>query len=253
MLRFALENLRVRKVRTGLSLAGLAVAVAGVIGLVSLSVGITDTLRGSLEMLRGVVVMSDSAMDPIFSSLPAELAEEIEAMPEVRATAREVWMLARTIDGHPTLTKGMMTAAGTGGMHDHDRLKLEDGGFYHSHLVEGSWVQPGETDTLVLSRKLAKEYKKQVGDKTEVNQREFTLVGLYDTGSIFLDQACIVPYATALQMHGFKADVASTIYVEPVDGSPAGLEAAAAAIEAKFKGRRIEAITPKRWTTWATC
>ena len=145
MLRFALQNLRVRKVRTGLSLAGLAVAVAGVIGLVSLSAGITHTLRGSLQLLRGVVVMSDGALDPIFSSVPAELADEFEALPEVKATAREVWMLARTIDGHTTLTKGMMTAAGCGGMHDEDRKGLADGGFYHSHRTEGRWVQPGET------------------------------------------------------------------------------------------------------------
>jgi putative ABC transport system permease protein len=247
MLRFALENLRVRKIRTALSLLGLAVAVAGVIGLVSLSVGITDTLRGSLQMLRGVVVMSDSAMDPIFSSVPASMAAEMEAMAEVQATAREVWMLARTIDGHPTLTKGMMTAAGCGGMHDGDRAKLKDGGFYHSHLAEGRWVKPDETLTMVISRKLAKEYVKKVGDPIEVNGVEFKLVGLYHTGSIFLDQACIMPYQTALRMKGFAPKIASTIYVEPVDATPEGLEAAAAAIQTKFEGRRIEAITPKKW------
>lgn len=247
MLRFALENLRVRKVRTGLSLLGLAVAVAGVIGLVSLSAGITDTLRGSLQLLRGVVVMSDKAMDPIFSSVPSAMAEELEAMPEVKATALEVWMLASTIDGHATLTKGMMTAAGCGGQREADRLTLKDGGFYHSHLVQGRWVRPGETDTLVLSRKLATEYGKTLGDATEVNGRSFRLVGLYHTGSIFLDQACILPYETALAMKGFAPKIASVIYVEPVDGSPAGLEATASAIQAKFKGRGIEAITPKRW------
>jgi putative ABC transport system permease protein len=247
MLRFALENLRVRKVRTGLSLAGLAVAVAGVIGLVSLSAGITATLRGSLQMLTGVVVMRNGSIDPIFSSIPASLAEEIEAMPEVKATAREVWLLATTIDGQPTLTKGMMTAAGCGGMHDADRATLSEGGFYRSHLTEGRWVRPGETDSMVISEKLAADYAKRVGDPIEVRGRQFTLVGLYHTGSLFLDQACIMPYETAREMHGFSEAICSTIYVEAVDGSPEGLERVAAAIQAKFKDRGVEAITPKKW------
>ncbi|MHC5021464.1 MAG: ABC transporter permease, partial [Planctomycetota bacterium] len=214
---------------------------------VSLSAGITATLRNSLQMLTGVVVMRNGSIDPIFSSIPTSLAEEIEAMPEVKATAREVWLLATTIDGQPTLTKGMMTAAGAGGMHDDDRATLSRGGFYRSHLTEGRWVQPGETDSMVISEKLAAEYAKQIGDPIEVRGRQFTLVGLYRTGSLFLDQACIMPYETAREMHGFGEAVCSTIYVEAVDGSPEGLERVAQLIQTKFKDRGVEAITPKKW------
>lgn len=247
MWRFALANLRVRKVRTGLSFLGLAVAVAGVIGLVSLSAGITITLRDSLALIRGVVVIEAHAMDPIFSKLPVSAVDEIRALPEVRAAAPEVWKVAMSIDGHATLTKGLFTAAGLGAMDDAARATLSDGGFYRSHLVEGRWIAADDTDAIVCSRQLATEYGKRLGDPIKVNGRTFTLVGLFHTGSLFLDQAFLVPLATMRQMAGVPPDVCSSIYVEPHDTSPAGLEAAARAIDAKLASRNIEALNPTRW------
>lgn len=247
MWRFALQNLRVRKVRTGLSFLGLAVAVAGVIGLVSLSAGITATLRESLALIRGVVVIEAHAMDPILSKIPASLVDEVRALPEVRAAAGEVWKLAASVDGQPTLTKGLFTAAGLGAMDDAGRATLSDGGFYRAHLVEGRWVTPEDTDAMVCSRQLATEYGKKVGDPIKVNGRTFTLVGLYHTGSLFLDQAFIGPMATVRELTRVGPETLSAIYVEPHDTSPAGLEAAARAIDARLKGRNLEAMNPTRW------
>ena len=244
---FAWANLRVRKIRTLLSLLGLAVAVAGVIGLVSLSAGITETLRGSLQLIRGVVVIQRQSMDPIFSKIPAAVLARVKAVPHVRAAAAEVWMLAGSIDGHATLTKGLFSAAGIGGMDDAGRATLSDGGFYRAHLAEGRWVEAGDSDAVVLSRQMAAEYRKTIGDPITINGRKFRVVGLYHTGSLFLDQACIVPFATAATMRGYREEFISAIYVEPHDRSPAGLEAAAHAIQEACAGHDVEALTPKRW------
>lgn len=247
MWAFAWANLRVRKIRTLLSLLGLAVAVAGVIGLVSLSAGITETLRGSLQLIRGVVVIQRQSMDPIFSKIPAETLTLVRAVPEVRAAAAEIWMLAGSIDGHATLTKGLFSPAGVGGMDDAGRAELSDGGFYRAHLAEGRWIEPGDAHTVVLSRQLATEYGKRLDDEVRINAGTFRVVGLYHTGSLFLDQACVIPFATAATMRGYRDEYISAIYVEPHDRSPAGLEAAAHAIQEACAGHDVEALTPKRW------
>jgi putative ABC transport system permease protein len=244
---FAWANLRVRKIRTLLSLLGLAVAVAGVIGLVSLSAGITATLRDSLQLIRGVVVIQRQSMDPIFSKIPVEVLARVRAVPEVRAAAAEVWMLAGSVDGHATLTKSLLSAAAVGGMDDAGRATLSDGGFYRSHLVAGRWVEPGDRDVVVLSTQMAEEYDKRIGDPVKINGVEFTVVGHYRTGSLFLDQACVIPFSRAAAMRGYREEFVSAIYVEPHDRSPAGLEAAAHAIQAACAGHDVEALTPKRW------
>ncbi|MCI0342323.1 MAG: ABC transporter permease [Planctomycetales bacterium] len=249
MWRFAYRNLRVRKVRTGLSFLGLAVAVAGVIGLVSLSAGIREVLRSSLSLIGAVGVIREKTMDPIFSSIPETHLEAVRVLPEVRGAAAEVWILAANVEGVATLTKSLFSAAAIGGVEPEGSRTLRGGGFYRRHLVEGRWIEPGDElrdpPPVAVSRKLTHEYGKRLGDPIRINGKQFEVVGIYHTGSLFLDQGFIAPFEVVRKLSGKAPGLVSNLQVDPMDTSEAGFEAAAHAIERACPG--VEALTPRRW------
>jgi putative ABC transport system permease protein len=51
-----------------------------------------------------------------------------------------------------------------------------------NRLVEGRFLDPGDTDAVLLEQAFAKVSRKGVGDSLEVFGREFSIVGLVDTG-----------------------------------------------------------------------
>ncbi len=249
MWRFAFQNLRVRKVRTGLSFLGLSVAVAGVIGLVSLSAGIREVLRTSLSLIGAVGVIREKTMDPIFSTIPESHADAVRALPEVRGAAAEIWVLAATVEGIATLTKSFFSAAAIGGVEPEGARTLRGGGFYRRHLVEGRWIEPGDEardpPPIAISRKLAHEYGKRIGDRIRVNAKSFEVVGIYHTGSLFLDQGFLAPFEVVRKLSGKAPGLISNLQVDPVDTSDAGFDATAHAIERACHG--VEALTPRKW------
>src|SRR6187549_721418 len=99
MLRLALRSLLVRKARTGLALTGLTVAILGVIALISVSRGIQALLRETLALAPGVIVLQKEVPSLAFSSLPADLGEELsKEVPGIYAYP-QVWYPAFEIEG----------------------------------------------------------------------------------------------------------------------------------------------------------
>ena len=83
------RNLFQRKVRTGLSMLGVGVAVASVVALVSVSVG----LRGSLDHYMeasgaSLMVFSGQAADLVFSKVTLDDVARIRAIDGVDAVSR---------------------------------------------------------------------------------------------------------------------------------------------------------------------
>ena len=80
MLKFAWRNLINRPVRTILSVLGLSVAIAGMVGLFAISGGIQYLVNKTFEKIPGLLVQQQGAPIPIFSSLPSAWQAEIEAI-----------------------------------------------------------------------------------------------------------------------------------------------------------------------------
>ena len=77
MIRFALANLLSRPGRTALSVFGLTIAIAGMVGLFSIAGGIDSLIDSSFGGIEGVVVLQNGAPLPLFSTLPAAWGEEM--------------------------------------------------------------------------------------------------------------------------------------------------------------------------------
>ncbi len=93
---------------------------------------------------------------------------------------------------------------------------------------------------IVISTKLAAEFPdrqgrpRKVGDELRIGDRGFTIVGLYNTGSLLLDSTIVMDIDAARQLLNVKKETVSCFLVEPDD--PARVDAVAAAIEQAIPG-----------------
>jgi putative ABC transport system permease protein len=231
--------------RTLLCLVLLTMVLSGTIGLISLSSGMRNTVTKALKKLEGIAVIAKGSADPIFSHLPVSLGEKIRSIEGVSAVSPEIWGIVARLDGQSPLTKGWFSAAGFGGIDPAVVGDLRGGGLYGKSVVEGRFLRPGDEKTMVMSRKIALEYGKKLHDEVEMNGVRFTIVGLYHTGSMFLDQALLIPVAEARRIKGMKDTWVSAFYVETEDLSGTAVKEVAGKIETLSEG--ISAKTKHDW------
>ena len=109
MWNFAWQNLITRPSRTALAVVGLTIPILAFLGLFSISRGIRDLVGGTLVTMQGLLVLRENSPSPVFSDLPADMANALRGIPGVHVVAPEVWKLAPPIDG-----KGGLGAAAIG-------------------------------------------------------------------------------------------------------------------------------------------
>ena len=181
---FAWRNLLTRPLRTILALVGLSIPILGMLGLFSVSNGLRTLVGETLGGIEGLIVLSDNAISPVLSNVPANLAGELRAMPNIRAVAPELWGVAPPIDGRGIIS-GMFSGKQTSILDQpviagqeiaaHQNLRsavfpraLRDHG-------DGRFLQPSDAGqpNIVISRKIATEHPnaqgqpKKVGDTPE--------------------------------------------------------------------------------------
>ncbi len=248
---FAWRNLLTRPIRTFLALVGLSIPVLGVLGLFALSSSLRDLVGDTLGGIEGVIVLSDNALSPVLSNVPASLPGELRKMPRIRAVAPEIWGLAPSIEGRGMIA-GMFTGKQTS-IFDQPVIAGQDI-VAHQNLRsaifpralrehgEGRFLQPGDegTPNIVISRKIAREHPdaqgrpRKVGDTLKIGGKPFQIVGIYETGSMLLDVVIIMDITTARRVLNRPDGSLSCIYVEGDD--PARNDEMVAAIEKAHPG-----------------
>jgi putative ABC transport system permease protein len=245
---FAWRNLLTRPLRTVLALVGLSIPILGVLGLVCLSNGLRDMVGDTLSRIEGLIILRENVPSPVFSHLPASLADNLRRIPGVRAVAPEVWGIAPPIEGKGMLVSGILAGKGLNSIFDQPVIAGQDIVAHqnlHSAVFpralkekgEGRFLEPGDRGQprVVISRKIARQHPdaqdrpKKVGDQLLIGAKKFEIVGLYETGSLILDVIIIMDIESAREVLNEPKDSVSCIYVEGTD--PAQNNALAAAIE----------------------
>ncbi len=237
--KFAWLNLMTRPLRTALALVGLSVPILGVLGLFSVSDGLRNLVGNTLDQIKGVMVLRENMPTPVLSHLPANLGEKLRAIPGVRAVAAEVWGLPPTIEDVSLIPRSALdllkktkeqhiqslldaTLIQGQDIPAHRHLKSA---VYPSALKEGRFLKAEDQGTrnIVISRKIAKEHPdasgrpKKVGDTLKIGPDPFTIIGIYETGSMLLDPIIVMDIETARKVVGEVPDKVSTYYVEATD------------------------------------
>ncbi len=215
MFSFALKNILSRPMRSALAVTGMTVAILGMVGLFSIAEGLDQAVGNTLNRVPGFVAMQRGAPIPLFSTLPREWTEELEKIPGVRAVSPECWVRANVIDGKMIISPPRLLCGSD--IVRRNRLNI---GVYRDDIIEGRYLQKEDVGTLncVISKPIAQEHNKKVGDLIEVNGQQLKIVGIYFTGSILLDVAIIMDANRFRELARFDDQSVSSFYIEQ-DGS----------------------------------
>jgi len=239
---FAWRNLLTRPLRTLLALVGLSIPILGVIGLFSLSGGLRDLVGTTLEKIQGVMVLRENQPSPVFSDLPASLEATLRAVPGVRSVAPEVWKIAPPIEDVSLIAKGLggvlkgkqiqnslFDAVVIQGQDIPAHQQLKSSVYPRAILpgpAGGRFLTPDDRGkpNVVISEKIAGEYPvegpngasrpRKVGDSLKIGGKPYNVVGLYKTGSMFLDVVIVMDIGVARKALGVSQDAVSSYYVE---------------------------------------
>jgi putative ABC transport system permease protein len=241
MLSFAWRNLMTRPLRTILGLIGLSIPILGVIGLLCISGGLRNLVGDTLSQIQGVMVLRENVPSPVFSDLPSSLAGKIRKIPGVRIVAPEVWKIAPTIEDVSLITRTMSTL---GIAKKQKQLSLLDtiviqGQDIPTHLRLKSpvysrkmlapeqgggrylTVEDQGKPHIIISKKIANDFRRpdgsprRVGDSLAIYGKPFEIVGIYDTGSMFLDVVIVMDIGSARKLLNISEQMTSSFYVEP--------------------------------------
>ena len=202
-MKTVLKNLLRRKTRTFLTVLGISVGVAAIIGLGAMANGLDAGYDSMISGSNADLVLSQpDAMDIAYSSVDEAIGAELDAMPEVaevsgmmqgfvQAEASPVFF----IFGYPENSFIL------------DRFNIIRG----SGLFERA-AQQARGKPLILGSAAAESFKKDVGDSIRLGGSTYRVVGVYQTGQSFEDGGAVLPLTDAQILLG-KSRQVSLFYI----------------------------------------
>jgi ABC-type antimicrobial peptide transport system permease subunit len=193
-----IKNLLRRKIRTLLTILGIAIGVAAIVGLGAL----TNSLQaGYGSMLQGskadLVLSQPNAMDISYSSVDEEIGKQLVAAPEVSEVSAMLQGFTAAEDqpfffifGYP----------------DHSfimpRFKIKTGAGLDSHEAVTAHGKP-----VLLGSAAAEILDKSVGDTLRLTGSIYRIIGIYETGDAFEDSGAVMSLKDAQELLGRQRQV----------------------------------------------
>jgi putative ABC transport system permease protein len=211
-----LKNLFRQRVRTGLTVLGISLGITTV---VTLGV-VTESLKsasGEIIHFGGsdFMVAQEGAADLSFSTIPESDAEKLTQLDGVQRVQVALFHITR-VGSNPFF---FMVG-----------LKPADVAAIPPPLVSGR-VFTSDPKEVLLGEKAASDLGVKTGDAVTLDDREFTVVGIYRTGSLYEDGGAFANLTTVQEMAA-KAGVVTAAFVTAEPGVDA--RALADEIEDKF-------------------
>jgi putative ABC transport system permease protein len=252
VLRFAVLNLMTRPLRSLLALTGVSISIAGVVGLISVSSGLKNVMSDTMDKVEGLVMIEANSVDPIFSTLPVDYARRVEKIDGVAGCVPELWRVAPNVEGQKTLL-GLFNAVVVLGLDPARHTRLSAGHVYSRSMKRGRNIEEGDRGTgrIVVSERIAARYRRDVGESLRVGEQTYEIVGVYNTGSLFLDGTLVMHLEDATAFAGFSKELVTSFYVEATDSSPENLARIEKAIEAEFgkDAKKVDCLSTSEWQT----
>ncbi len=224
---FSLKNLFRRKTRTALALLGISVGVAAIVALVSVADGLEATALEAIGELKGVFVQEEDTGSPIFSKISKSYEEKIEALPGVKLASPMVFYLPKNIEDE-SAGQGFGTLSISG----IDPEKFKKTGSPVTEVNRGRFLTSRDRYKAVIGKQVSDNYKKQVGSSIEIDDRDFKIVGIYETGSVAFDNDIYVPLDIAQELADMEKDEVNAIVVLAQD--PTNTDKIAKQIEMRY-------------------
>jgi putative ABC transport system permease protein len=193
---FVLKNIGRRRVRSALTVVGIAVAVGAMVAFV----GLAETMIRSFANVYhsqniDIVVQQKGAKQRLTSSLDQRLSERIVAIPGVKAVYRG------SVDMMGMEEAGPMGVLVQG-------WEADSALFDSVRVVRGRQLAQGDDKRLMVGIALADSLEKKVGEKVTVFEDEqFEIAGIYQAGDVFQNGGIIMLLS---DLQHFMSTIATT-------------------------------------------
>jgi len=198
------KNLLRRKVRTLLTVLGISIGVAAIIGLGALADGLeagyTSLLTGSKADL---VLSQPNAIEVSYSTIDESIGQELEAMPEVSRISGMLEGFVQT-EGAP-----IFFIFG----YPEDSFVLERFTITAGMDLSRSEALRKHGKSILLGSAAAESLKKTVGDSLRMLGSVYRIVGIYQTGDAFEDGGAVLRLTDAQELLGKQRKV-SLFYIQ---------------------------------------
>jgi len=236
------RNLLQRKVRTLLSVLGVAVAIGGVVALVSISEGMIESIDSHMEETgAALTVFARDVADLLFSRVTTADIRVMEAIDGVDEVCRGNAMLLQKPDvGEGRESPGLLICFGR---IPGERLMTR----MEEQVVEGRL--PARRNEVLAGSVAAARIGLKVGDRIPLFSRpvegidEFEVVGIYSSGTGWEETGIVVDARVIQQQIG----TGDSFHIAFVYTAPENIERIQAEIEEKFPG--LSAVPPGKLTS----
>ncbi|HEX7555079.1 MAG TPA: ABC transporter permease, partial [Leptolinea sp.] len=204
MLKIILKNLLRRKTRTLLTVLGISIGAAAIIGLGTMADGFQAGYNNMMTGSKADMVLSQpDAYDISMSAVDEEIGDELTALPEVSKVSG--------------MTEGIVTSDESpyffvfGYSPDSfslDKFVIKEGISLSSTKASSTKGKP-----VILGSQAAESMHKKVGDTLRLTQNVYRIIGIYETGDAFEDSGAVLTLKDSQALLG-KARQVSLFYIQ---------------------------------------
>jgi putative ABC transport system permease protein len=198
-LKLIATNLRRHRIRSFISVAGIAFSVAAMLTVVTILQGAVGMFSSILSSNSEIIVFERNVSDLFFSNVPASAAEQIAGWPMVAHADPVLFGVVSSAD-HPIITCFGVTAA-------------------DARIRKATWVA-GERltfaqhdDDVVLGQRAAEFLGAKLNDHVPIGHGVFHVIGILKTANGFEDGGVFMPLSSA-QSFFHKEGTSSVITIK---------------------------------------
>ena len=171
----AFKNLWYRKMRTSLTILGVGTSIAVFVALVGLAGIFTDAFRQMYKSRQtDLVVREKGNFDFLSSGIDEKYADKIMQIPEVLSISKIL------IDFSLAGSKDYFLVLGWD----------QNSSLFSKLKIQGK--RPQSDDEALVGATISKKFNKKIGDKIEVKGSKLTIVGIFESKSMFEEGSVII-------------------------------------------------------------
>lgn len=248
---FVLKNVIRRRMRSTLTVVGVAVAVGGVVALIGVSSSTENSFKKIYERQNiAIIVQQRGAKQRLTSVLDADLGKRIESIPGVKAANPGL------VDFTSIEELGADAVVVQGWEADAPLMKKLE-------ITAGKCLTKDDTRCVLLGEKLATALDKKVGDKMQIfDKATYTVVGTFESPITYESSSMVMLLGDLQRIMGRKGQVTGfAIMVEQPDNDAEvdriikDIAALGPTIDAKRAADSVTGTTEIRFiraTSWIT-
>jgi putative ABC transport system permease protein len=197
--KLIVTNLRRHRIRSLISVAGIAFSVSAMLTVVTILQGAIGMFSGILSSDSEIIVFERNVSDLFFSNVPATALEEIAGWPMVRRADPVLFGIVSSAD-HPIITCFGVTA--------------DDARIRKAIWIQGDRFAFGQhSDDVVLGERAAEFLGARLGQQVPIGHGVFHVIGILKTANGFEDGGVFMPLSSA-QSFFHKEGTSSVITVK---------------------------------------